>query len=258
MGINTHPITVGVCAAIKDCPVYYLIEWVEWHQLIGVDYFFIYDNESTIPVAETLKSFKGVQVFHTKGAAKQFDVYNDCLAKQKTKDLPICDWIAFIDDDEFIVIESGSIKEFLSDKKSSGVGLNWITFGADEDNKQLPQIERFKKHIRVDSKMNKHVKSIVQPLLVDKFINPHTPEYIEGSSYGVSEILIEGPFTTEAVHEIAWINHYYCKSRDEFIAKIDRGRCDSIEKCKISYFDEINNAAIYTSTKIIDLKKRLL
>jgi hypothetical protein len=34
---------VGVCAIIKDCNESYLKEWIEWHQLIGVDYFFIYD-----------------------------------------------------------------------------------------------------------------------------------------------------------------------------------------------------------------------
>jgi len=248
---------IGICAIIKDCIPRYLIEWIEWHQLIGVDYFFIYDDKSTIPIAETLKSFKGVtvQLVHTEENNRQLYAYNDYLSKQK--DLPKCDWVAFIDDDEFIVIESGSIKAFLSDKKSSGIGLNWITFGADEKNKHLSQIERFKKHTPVNHKINKHVKSIIQPSLVSEFINPHSPSYIEGCSYGVRGNLIDGPFTTDPVHEVAWINHYYCKSRDEFMTKINRGRVNNTEKCKMEYFNEINNAASYTSARIIDIKKNL-
>ena len=45
---------VGICAIIKDCYEPYLLEWLVYHRSIGVDLFFIYDNESTVPIIEML------------------------------------------------------------------------------------------------------------------------------------------------------------------------------------------------------------
>ena len=80
--------TVGICAMIKDCLPKYIIEWVQWHRLIGVDYFFIYDNQSSIPISETLKDYKNIYVFPIEGKLQQYNAFNDCIKKQKEKSAP--------------------------------------------------------------------------------------------------------------------------------------------------------------------------
>jgi len=95
---------VGICAIIKDCRAPYLNEWLNWHRLIGVDVFYIYDNDSIIPLSTVVENMTGVFIQKWQGKNQQHLVYADCIKNKKE-----CDWIAFIDDDEFIVIEKGNI-----------------------------------------------------------------------------------------------------------------------------------------------------
>lgn len=257
---------VGICAIIKDCKPAYLREWVDWHTLIGVDYFFIYDNESEIPISETLRGYENVIVTVREGKVQQVASYNDCIYKQKHRLQPVCDWIAFIDDDEFIVIEDGStIQEFLKDKKTSGVVLNWCTFGSETNNTHLPQIERFTKCVPLGHHQTKYVKSIVQPSRVHNFKEPHFPIYLKGAAADVKNRPIRGSYTESPYREIAWINHYYCRSLEEYQKKIDRGVAYPIMENRkekytyeLKYYHATNDFANDTCTKIIELQKQYM
>lgn len=248
---------VGICAIIKDCKQTYLNEWLNWHRLIGVDCFFIYDNDSTIPIQKTILNMDGVTVIPFPGKIQQLVVYNDCLEKQKkVKD---CDWIALIDDDEFIVIEKGNIKTFLSEQKHSGVCLNWILFGASEETgtENLTQIQKYKKHIPLTNSVNTHVKSIVKVEAVKKIQHPHFAIYKDGIAVDVFGNEVNSPFVKKAVQEIAWINHYHCRSRNEYMERVARGRCDSHLNYKMESFEIMNNQATECSTKIQEIYKTL-
>ena len=250
---------VGICAIIKDCKPAYLREWVEWHTMIGVDSFFIYDNESAIPVKETLKDYPNVIVTFRAGKVQQVRAYNDCIDKQKKKLLPVCDWIAFIDDDEFLVIEDGStIQEFLKDKNSSGVVLNWCTFGAEEENKSASQIDRYTKCVPLAHPQNKYIKSIVQPKTVRAFRDPHFPIYNEGMGVDIKGKEVKGSITETPYRETAWVNHYYCKTLAEFQEKIQRGRATVFQTHEMVHFHNTNDFATDTDTTIIKLKKQLM
>jgi hypothetical protein len=112
VGVGVY-ITTGICAIIKDCDENYLREWIDCHEAIGFDYFFIYDNESKNPIKELLKDYENIIVYDFPGKIQQLPAYMDCITKQKHGEQPKCDWLAFIDEDEFIVVESGNIKDFL-------------------------------------------------------------------------------------------------------------------------------------------------
>jgi len=44
----------SICIMVKD-EEYYIQEWLEYHRLIGFEHFYIYDNNSEIPVESYIK-----------------------------------------------------------------------------------------------------------------------------------------------------------------------------------------------------------
>lgn len=250
---------VGICAIIKDCDPEYLKEWVEWHKLIGVDYFFIYDNDSQIPIKTLFPNDESVFVYPVYGTRMQQPSYMFCIYMQKWRSQPVCDWVAFIDDDEFIVVESGSIKQFLAEQQSSGIALNWVVFAGTGKNKvEGKQIDKFTKHTFPDHPINKHVKSIVQPLKVVGTVNPHFFLYSEGECVDMCGNIVNSPRTETPVMEKAWINHYWNRSEEEFTMKLQRGRVDVDSSWSMELYYGIEEKAIYTSTRIAEIRNNLL
>ena len=120
---------VAVCAIFKD-EVSALAEWVAYHLVVGVDHFFLYDNESTddgasILLTGTLKDYVTVVPILSRPA--QLHAYRHFMDFHARN----WDWVAFIDLDEFIhPIEADSIKDLLPRYGSySGVLLHWLNFG---------------------------------------------------------------------------------------------------------------------------------
>lgn len=108
----------------------YLKEWIEYHRIIGIDHFYLYNNNSTDNYMDVLKPYIDsglVDVILWKDKPGQMTAYIDCAGRYGEES----DWIGFIDADEFIVpIEHNNIKDFLvkfSDRGS--VYINWKCFG---------------------------------------------------------------------------------------------------------------------------------
>ena len=253
---------IGVCSIIKDCDENYLKEFIEWHTLIGVDYFFIYDNDSAVPI-KTILTGNNIFVYDFKGDVKQLPAYMDCIAKQKNGEQVKCDWVAFIDDDEFIVPECGDIKRVLSDyDKYSGVGINWLMFGSNgiKEKTNEKQIFKFNKCLPENNVIQTHIKTIGKPELITGFQTPHNCVYSAGNCVDVNGNVINSPFTKVPIHSKIWINHYYCKSEEEFTNKIKRGRADikgDEHLPKMKQFYDITKESIVYNTKIIELYNKL-
>ncbi|MBS0615879.1 MAG: glycosyltransferase family 92 protein [Verrucomicrobia bacterium] len=138
-----------VCAIFKnEAP--WLKEWVTYHEKLGVQHFYLYNNDSTDHYAEVLKPFidRGVveliewdsqdKSHHAYGglmdapwSACQLGAYNDCMKKRA---LGKAQWVAVIDIDEFIVPVHGaeSLYDLLDNAKKKGIGslrLFWRVFG---------------------------------------------------------------------------------------------------------------------------------
>lgn len=108
----------------------YLKEWIEYHKIIGIDHFYLYNHESTDNSMEILQPYieSGlVDVILWKDRIGQMTAYIDCANKHRFDS----EWIGFIDTDEFIVpIEDNNIKDFLNKFKHRGsVLINWKCFG---------------------------------------------------------------------------------------------------------------------------------
>lgn len=120
---------VAICAIFKNEAKYFL-EWIEYHRLIGVDHFYLYNNFSDDDYLEILASYieQGVVTlidWPIKYGQKQ--AYDDCLNKYKNE----AEWLGFIDLDEFInPLKHDDIKRWLRNYSNYPcVMIYWKMFG---------------------------------------------------------------------------------------------------------------------------------
>ena len=229
---------LGLAAIFKD-EFDYILEWIAYHQLQGVDKFFIADNESTDGTSQLLEALeylgivKKIHFPRIKDQGPQVPAYNKIL-KEFGSDV---DFLAFIDADEFIASSNGkTVKENLiplfNNDKCSAVALNWRCFGSSDNVFQEPGlvIERFTKCSVKDFGSNKHIKTIVKPDRV-KHIKIHECLLKAGMYYmsdGSKPVfagnLQEAPLTDTLVTEPLVIHHYVVRSKYEhFIKKARKG-----------------------------------
>ena len=228
-----------VCIAKNEGP--YLREWIEYHKIVGVDRFYFYDNESDDNTKIILDPYikDGTVVYHyvpnhpiTK-QSPQIESYNDAIFKYRDK----TKWMAIIDIDEFIVpVEKNSIPEFLVDyDQYAAVAVNWLCFDSSGHNKIPTEHGGLlsANYTRVRKEKNKlidrTVKPIFNPKRVVKCISPHyCLYYLGGRAVSENFIRVQGPSSQVHSSKKIRINHYYTKSRDEYINKLKRNHKGNI------------------------------
>lgn len=120
---------VSICAIFKN-EAKYLKEWIEYHKIIGVDHFYLYNNFSDDNYLEILQKYidEGiVTLIEWPVKQGQIAAYKDCIIKYKIE----TNWIGFIDIDEFVVPKKeNNINDFLNKyKKIPSVLIYWKVFG---------------------------------------------------------------------------------------------------------------------------------
>lgn len=233
---------LAVCAIAKDEGPYFK-EWIEWHLSQGVDHFYIYDNESSDGTREILQPYIDSGVVEYKywpGHRRQLAAYDDCLEHYRLASR----WIAFIDLDEFIVpIKDASIPAFLKRFEAfAAVEINWLVYGSGGHKTKSPgtMMERFRFHSLPGHRLNRHVKSIVNPREVFTMIGCHEAAKISGSiadSHG--QPVTKNFREREPQQDVIRINHYAVRSYEEFLEKQARGRASGTQKTvRSEYFEQ--------------------
>jgi hypothetical protein len=236
----------------------YLEEWIKYHHSIGVDVFYVYDNESTDNTYEVLKPYIDsglVKYKKIKGKGRHLDCYNMTINNERKK----CKYIGFIDADEFIYVEEGLDlkkeinKAFESKKDIGGVVFNWMIFGSShilqKDNR--PVTQKFLYHSNQDFEENYHVKGIVNPRLIMDYRNTHFAIYRKGYfAYNLSGEKVIGPFNLNMSNLKIRINHYFTRSKDEFIAKRNRGLSDQPGIRSLEEFEKFDRNEIYDDSML--------
>ncbi|MBR1776654.1 glycosyltransferase family 92 protein [bacterium] len=220
----------SVVAIFKDEPD--IVEWIEYHKLIGIQRFYLYDNNSEKDWYGVLKPYidSGLVVYQkVPGKAMQHPVYQDAIYRYKNETT----WMAIIDLDEYIVpVEKNNINDFLKDyEKYPALIVNWVMFDSNglekrQSGKLIP--EMFTRTYK-DSQayMNLTVKSIFNPRKVRFAPSAHVCIY-KAHELPVTENFEEQKETVyfktkyNSVNKIR-INHYYCKSKEDYISKIKKG-----------------------------------
>lgn len=121
---------VSICAIFKN-EGQYLKEWLEYHLLIGVDHFFLYNNNSSDNYYDVLKKYikeDKVTLIDWPYNQAQIEAYYDCIEKYRD----MSNWIGIIDIDEFVVPrKDNSIKQLLDRyTKYPALLLYWRLFGS--------------------------------------------------------------------------------------------------------------------------------
>ena len=128
-------------------------------------------------------------------------------------------------------------KEFIFDyKDQNGIGINWVLFGDNnlsEINGEYSVIKRFTK---CQSTPNIHIKTILN-LKEYNFMNVHSPnrEIVD-----TNHRKFKGAFNDKGLTDIVQLNHYACKTKEEFEHKCNRGRADFKTGRNINEFESLN------------------
>jgi hypothetical protein len=258
---SKYPFYLAMCAIAKN-EGRYLQEWVEYHHMLGVEKFYLYDNGSEDNTPGVLQPYvdKGlVEYTFIPGKKMQLKAYKDCVRKHKHD----AQYIAFIDIDEFIVpIKHKTIPDYLhSLGKFSGVQINWISYGSGGAKTRTSGfvIERFRDHSLPDHPLNHHVKTIVNPRRILSFFSAHRPLmlgiYVDSDGKRAMKSFWKRPPVTNQIQ----VNHYAVKSHEEFLEKRNRGRARFDRRRGMGYFDKHDRNEIKNDTLmekyVVELRK---
>lgn len=213
-------------AAIFQNEARFLKEWVDYNLLIGVDHFYLYNNDSTDDYLPILKPYIRSGIVEliqwpNRWPETQFPfgcqayAYQDALkrCKKKTK------WLAVIDLDEFIVpLDCFSLPVTLDTwyENASGVAIHWQCFGTSGVDFIQPNelmIEKLTMKALPQDPINGWYKTVFKVKDVSDIINPHLPIYKQGKT-AVNTLGDEIMINSHIVMNHLQINHYW--TRDEY------------------------------------------
>ena len=221
---------ICLCSVAKE-ENKYIREFVEHYQNYDVDKIYLYDNndingEKFEDVINDYIKSGFVELVNFKGVTQpQLKSYNDCYRRYNK----FYDWLIYFDIDEFIYLKDfKSFKLFLNDKRfkyCNRVQLNWIFY---TDNNQLyyedkPLKERFTErepNARGKTKgKDQGIKSVLRGNLRDvEITSPHFLYEKTRSCDGFGKRKrLTSIITLESDFEYYYIDHYACKSTEEFI-----------------------------------------
>ena len=201
-----------------------LLEWLEFHRLVGVERFFLYDNGSTDEHLELLAPYieNEIVTLHEwqPSPPRQREVYDDCLRRHRDD----ARWIAFLDIDEFLFSPAGTnVAELLREyERWPGVGVNWAMF-SHSGYRTRPEglvIDRYRLRDTADTGL---IKSIVDPARTVHCDSAHWFTYDFGLPVDENHWPITEPQTKSTSFDLLRINHYASRSEEELQEKVGRG-----------------------------------
>lgn len=218
----------------------YMKEWIEYYKLIGIDHFYLYNNNSEDNYFETLKEYieeGNVTLIEWPQIPGQLPAYKNWYENYR-KD---CGYAAFVDLDELICpVYDSDIKKWLNHyKKYPVIKMDWVMFGTSSqlthDSDRL-LIEQY------DSCWNKRltIGKIIYNCFYDisefKAICMHLSTVrkfglyiLPFNDYGNVSLWGGVEFGSFGKHTIQ-LNHYYSRSLEGLQCKISRG--DAVFKDK--------------------------
>jgi len=226
-GVKGKKHRLSVVCAIKN-EADDLLEWLHFHRLVGVDHFYLYDNESTDETRSIIESFPWsdmITYHYVEGDFGQARAFHHAIDSYRNSS----EWCAFIDADEFLYPVAGnSIKDVLDEVSAApAVAVHWLNFGSNghETRPQGLSIEAFTRRAPDDFPDHHVMKSIVRPDMIVAYLHPHQSLvlgcYVQED--GVPVFPIGGRCSAPKCRKLA-INHYYTKSRQQLLKKRERGR----------------------------------
>ncbi len=217
----------------------FMKEWIDFHTSIGVDHFYLYNNDSTDDYMNVLEPYIKtglVELIQWPTASHEWwyfvqqvqpAIYMDAIGRCSA----LTEWLALIDLDEFIIpVCKSSIPEVLDNyftgAEVGGVCMNWQFYGTSNIYKVEPgekSICKLLYKMKENGPRNLLCKLIVNPRAVVSLVDPHTwtfkPNYYEIDTNGDRHTHPGNKILLDKLR----LNHYW--TRDEhyfFNVKIPR------------------------------------
>lgn len=221
---------VSICAIFKDEAVYFK-EWIEYHKLIGVDHFYLYNNFSSDNFQEILKPYIDCQLVTLIDWPVKFGqgkAYEDCYLNYRQH----TNWITFLDIDEFICPKWDlKIDSWLANYiKYPSIAVYWKMFGTsgkvnrsegslviEEFINCWPKFSDvtkvfFNTNFRVSNFSDMHTMSALLNIFSFNVVIPPINEFYKVLKYG---IYFRAGFKTLESFTLQ-INHYWSKSLNDY------------------------------------------
>lgn len=213
---------LSVCAIFhNEAP--YLKEWIEYHHMLGVEKFYLYNNRSEDDYKKVLKPYiskKLVELIewpipYERRQYYSDEAYNHCIDKNGKK----TQWLAVIDVCDFIVpVIDSSIKNMIMRfQHAGGIKIWWQLFGTSnlyEIPENQTMIETLILKAPAKAECNHKYKSIVHTQRVKKYANGK-PEYY----YYWAPIFAHGTQSDDPSFyniEVCRINRYWTRTERYF------------------------------------------
>jgi hypothetical protein len=246
---------LAVVAVIKN-EAAYLREWLEFHLELGVDHFYLYDNDSSDGFEAVLDPYRRagvVDLVRWPQHPCQAGAYRDAHWRYRRETR----WLAALDLDEFLWSPTGlKLPEVLARfGDAAGVVANWRVFGTG-GHVSRPEglvIENYRLRTVDDDPINRHVKSIVDPRRVRRPSSPHAFEYLDGGAVGEEGDPVPGRVRERLSADLLRINHYIAKCEDDARAKWARGRADATVRYEEDWLLSPAFNAIEDDGRIVEL-----
>ena len=230
LNIKKNQIKVCLCTVGK-LENKYILEFVKYYKKYQVDKIFIYDNndingEKFEDILSYYIKINFTEIINHRGEKKiQIKMMQDCYYKN----YKIYDWLIFYDIDEYIHLKHyQNIKDFLIKKKfdkCQSIYLNWIMHT--DNNLQYYDKRILSKRFKevVKDRNFCYGKTIIRGRIENlKFWSTHTLDKYLGRCNGFGKkILIKIRACKTPDYKYFYIDHYYSKSTEEFIYKLNKG-----------------------------------
>lgn len=226
----------------------YLDEWITYHLAIGFEKIIIYDHRSKIPVLPVWGDKVIVYSLDRESFMLPDYIHNYTLKNHKST------WMIVLDADEFIVLfEEKNINTFLEKYEDHGaLGLPWSVYGGSgHETKPEGLVKDNYLWRKPDEKT--WVKSLINTQYCLRTDDPHRGVYTRPS---VNECFepFEGPIT-DSPRALAKINHYFTKSRTEYMAKIERGSSNTVPPRPVAWYDDLETSSTVYDDVLRDFGK---
>jgi hypothetical protein len=124
-----YPYELSIAAIFKD-EARFLGEWLHFHDGVGVDHFFLYNDDSADDFLSVIGPWikAGKVTLIDAGGMDQLSAYNHCIRRFAEESR----WIAFIDLDEFLFSpKSRDLKQILRHYRDlTGIFVYWVLYGS--------------------------------------------------------------------------------------------------------------------------------
>jgi hypothetical protein len=213
--MHQPPVYLSICAIYRD-EAPYLAEWVEFHKLVGVERFFLFNNLSSDNHLEVLApdiETGTVVVEDWPGERPDFPAQAMCNFHCVEQHRHETRWLAFIDLDEFLFSPMGRpVPELLGEYEyAAALWVSRAEFGTSGHRTKPAGLVTESYTRRGDqpvmiSKRIVNPKKVIQPGLADA--------YSDGPEVGTNHEVIEHPRRPPVLDKLR-LNHYFTKSEEE-------------------------------------------